>query len=102
MHDWPVSVPRRMRVKLSRRASAQIDAIIRYTDTHFGERQTAEYIDGLYYSFELLSDNPRMGREWASGRRRYLYRSHIVYYRIEADFIFITEIMNERQLPPNG
>ena len=89
-----------MQVKLSRDASAQIDEIILYTDTHFGERQTAEYVDGLYYSFELLSDNPRMGREWAGGRRRYLYRSHVIYYRIESDHILITAIMNERQLPP--
>ncbi len=89
-----------MRVKLSREASASIDEIIVYTDTHFGARQTDEYIDGLYYSFELLSDNPRMGREWAPGRRRYIYRSHVIYYRIEPDHLFITAIMNERQLPP--
>lgn len=86
--------------KLSRKASKQIDAIIRHTDTHFGTQQTEEYLDGLYYSFELLSENPKMGREWQQGKRRYIYRSHVVYYRIMQDYLFVTDIMNSRQLPP--
>ena len=36
--------------ELSGKASRQIEAIIRYTDKHFGEQQTEEYISGLYYS----------------------------------------------------
>lgn len=89
-----------MRYDLSRRASAQIDEIIRYTDLNFGHRQTDEYINGLYYSLDLLTDNPRMGREWATGKRRYIYRQHIIYYRILDDRIFVTEIMNARQQQP--
>ena len=51
--------------ELSRQAKADIKAIIRYTDRYFGEAQTTgEYVDGLFYSFGLLTDNPRMGREW--------------------------------------
>ena len=71
-----------MDYRLSRQASAQIDEIIRYTDKHFGSLQTAEYNDGLYYSFELLTDIPRLGRTWREAKRRYIYRSHVVYYRI--------------------
>lgn len=83
--------------ELSRRASAEIDDIIRYTDEHFGRAQTAEYIQGLYYSFRLLADNPRLGKDWAQGKRRYIYRSHYVFYRIMSDRIFITDIRNTRQ-----
>ena len=46
--------------ELSGKALTQIEQIIRYTDKQFGEEQTREYISGLYYSFDLLSDNPRM------------------------------------------
>lgn len=90
-----------MRYDLSRRASAQIDEIIQYTDKYFGQEQTAEYIGGLYLSFDLLTDNPKLGKSWAQGRRCYIYRSHYVFYRIEEDRIFITDIRNTRQqIPP--
>jgi toxin ParE1/3/4 len=85
--------------QLSRQAKADIKAIIRYTDRYFGEAQTAEYIDGLFYSFGLLTDNPRMGREWDGDKRRYVYRMHHVYYRILDDRIFITHIRHASQAP---
>lgn len=89
-----------MRYELSRQASAQIDEIIRYTDAYFGEEQTAEYVGGLYLSFDLLTDNPKLGKAWATGRRCYIYRSHYVFYRIEEGRIFITDIRNTRQQVP--
>ena len=93
-----------MRYDLSRQASAEIDNIIRYTDEHFGQDQTAEYVGGLYNSFEILSDNPRMGQAWDGDlKRRYIYRSHYVFYRILEDEnrLVITDIRNTRQqIPP--
>ncbi|MGF1620896.1 MAG: type II toxin-antitoxin system RelE/ParE family toxin [Rhodomicrobiaceae bacterium] len=85
--------------ELSRQAKADIKTIIGYTDRYFGEAQTAEYIDGLFYSFGLLTDNPRMGREWDGDKRRYVYRMHHVYYRILEDRIFITHIRHASQGP---
>lgn len=90
-----------MSYELSRQASATIDDIIRYTDKNFGPEQTAEYVGGLYNSFELCADNPRMGRTWHNERRVYIYRSHYVFYRITDERIFITDILNTRQqIPP--
>ena len=60
--------------ELSRRARRQIEDIIRYTDANFGDDQTAEYVTGLYHSFDILSDNPEMGRQYDERRRRYIYR----------------------------
>lgn len=89
-----------MRYELSRQASAEIDAIIEYTDAYFGPAQTEDYLRGLYRSFELLSDNPKMGQEWAQGRRCYIYRQHYVFYRIMEDHLFVTDIRNTRtQIP---
>lgn len=81
-----------MAYRLTRRARANIQEIIRYTDQHFGPAQTQEYLEGLYYSFDLLADNPKLGRDWAEGRRRYVYRMHFVYYRLTEDGPLITEI----------
>ena len=89
-----------MKYVLSRVASAQIDEIIRYTDTYFGPLQTEEYISGLYHSLELLADNPRMGRRWGETRRRYIFRAHHVYYKVMDDHIFVLEIRNSRQDVP--
>jgi toxin ParE1/3/4 len=89
-----------MRWVLSKRASAEIDAIIRYTDAHFGAAQTEDYVGGLYQSFELLADNPRMGRAWLGERRCYIYRQHHVFYRLRRDDLFITHIRNTRQHLP--
>ncbi len=69
--------------ELSLRAQSNIEEIIRYTDKHFGPAQTDEYIGGLYYSFDLLTDNPRLGRVWKGQKRCYTYRMHNVYYRIK-------------------
>jgi len=92
-----------VRYELSRRASADIDAIILYTDQNFGSDQTEEYLSGLYYSFDLLCDNPKLGRVWSPGKRCYVYRSHYVFYRIMKDHLLITMIRNTRQeLPPRS
>ena len=87
---------------LSRKARSQIEEIIRYTDEYFGTEQTVEYVRGLYHSFDILSDNPRMGRQYDERRRRYIYRSHQVYYRILKDRILIVDIRNSRQSPPEA
>ena len=87
--------------ELTRKALSQIEEIARYTDEYFGEEQTREYLAGLYYSFDLLSDNPRMGRRYDERRRRYIYRAHQVYYRILDDKIRIVDIRSSRQSPPD-
>jgi toxin ParE1/3/4 len=89
-----------MNYDLSRKALRQIEEIIRYTDENFGEHQTSEYVDGLYHSFDILADNPRMGRRFDQHRRRYIYRSHHVYYRLLGDRILIVDIRNALQNAP--
>jgi toxin ParE1/3/4 len=85
--------------ELSKRARADIKNIARYTLGNFGLAQTEDYLDGLYRSFELLTDNPKLGREWHAGRRRYIYRMHHVYYRLSGDRVFITHIRHSSQNP---
>ena len=95
-----------MQYRLTRQASADIDAIIEYTDRNFGEAQTLEYVSGLENSFEILSDNPRMGKVvWREGKagqiHRYIYRSHYVIYELGEDMITIITIRHTRQQMPD-
>ena len=56
--------------RLTRQAQSDIKDIYRYTVEYFGEEQAREYLDGLEYSFDLLTDNPKIGRLWdGTGRR---------------------------------
>lgn len=89
-----------MQYKLSRQAARKIDEIIEYTDTYFGHSQTEEYVGGLTYSFDLLCDNPQLGRLWEGNRRCYIYRTHYVFYRLLDDHILITDIRSTRQEIP--
>jgi plasmid stabilization system protein ParE len=91
-----------MRWVLSKKASADIDAIIRYTDDAFGAAQTEDYVGGLYRSFDLLLNNPHMGRAWSGERRCIIYRQHYVFYRLRRDDLFITHIRNTRQRLPES
>lgn len=85
--------------RLTRQAKSDIKAIYNYTVEHFGEGQVQEYLGGLEYSFDLLTDNPSMGRLFDENIRRYVYKSHLVYYEVKKDYLLIIRIRSARQKP---
>lgn len=91
-----------MRYEISARARADVKAILHYTLEHFGDGQAEEYLDGLYYSFELLTDNPELGRRLEGDIRYYVYRSHYVFYEIRKDVLRIATIRSSRQQWPEA
>jgi len=57
-----------MSFRLTARAEADIDEIDDYVASEFGEAVAERVIDRLFETFELLADNPGIGRprpEWA-------------------------------------
>lgn len=93
-----------MEYELSELARSNIKDIARYTIRYFDEAQADEYLDGLFYSFDLLTDNPKMGRaihsDLSGNLRRFTYRSHYVIYEIRDKVIRIATIRNTRQKLP--
>lgn len=90
-----------MRYELSKRAATDIEDILRYTIENFGREQADEYASGLFHSFDLLLDNPRLGRSYAGGAFfRYVYRMHHIYYAIREDVIRIAHIRHASQALP--
>lgn len=85
--------------RLTWQAKSNIKGIYHYTVKYFGEGQAREYLDGLDYSFDLLTDNPNMGRLFDGAIRRYVYKSHLVYYEVKNDQIVIICIRSGRQKP---
>lgn len=88
-----------MNYRLTRQAKSDIKAIYRYNVEYFGEGQAQEYLEGLEYSFDLLTDNPNMGRLFDENTRRYVYKSHLVYYEIKEEQLVIIRLRNARQKP---
>lgn len=77
-----------MAYRLSRRAKDDIVAVYVQGAKTFGDRQADTYHDRLQRSFEMLSDNPRMGRERSEvvpPVRVQPCGSHVIVYVIEPD-----------------
>ena len=90
--------------ELSEQARADVKEIIQYTIEHFGTDQADEYTTALFYSFELLADNPKLGKRVLASHngdvRCYTFRAHYVIYEIRRDVIRIAAIFNTKQLLP--
>jgi toxin ParE1/3/4 len=89
-----------MNYRLTQRAKADIKEIYRYTVDNFGAVQAGLYLGGLEYTFDLLTGNPRLGLLFAGEIRRYIYKQHYVFYRLEGETIVILQIRHtKRKLP---
>jgi toxin ParE1/3/4 len=88
-----------MHYRLSHQALRDIDDITRYTVQDFGAGLAEKYLDRLFFLFDTLTDNPRMGREWQDGIRWFLYKSHRIYYRIDDEAIQILRIRHTSRSP---
>lgn len=76
------------RYRLSNVADRKIESIYEYPLLNFGEAQADAYFLGLHDLFELLADNPAMGRkepELGDDIRRFPFEAHIVFYRSLSD-----------------
>ena len=86
---------------LSRRAERHLQHIFEYGIEQFGERQAAAYSTQLTNCFQLLAENPRMGRLSPSirpGLRRHEHSSHVIIYREEKKRVLIVAVLHKRQM----
>ena len=88
-----------MRVDLSRAAERDIDRLTAYGRERFGQAQVDRFLRKLRWSFDLMSDNPRMGAPYRGGLRRLTCGPYYVFYRVEADRLFVTTVRSTRMAP---
>jgi toxin ParE1/3/4 len=87
---------------LSKQADNDIGNIAVYTIQRFGINQARLYRDGLFKAFEMISDFPFIGSDQSQIKknvRRYVYESHAIYYRVDANKIFILRIVGPGEDP---
>jgi toxin ParE1/3/4 len=91
-----------MGYRVSKKASAELDAIVIYTAERWGVRQAGKYLGEMESMFELLAGNPGMGRAAQSmGKttRRIEQGSHVIFYRPTGQGIFVQRILHKTMLP---
>lgn len=68
----------------------------------FGYSNADSYLAGLYKRFDLIAENPQVGRPAVALNkrfRRYEYQSHVIFYTVKAKSVFIVRILHERMDP---
>ena len=85
---------------LSRAAEDDLERIAAYTIETFGIEQAILYRDGLVRAFNFLAEFPYAARERPELRqksRAYPCQSHLIFYRLDGDGIFIQRIRHARE-----
>lgn len=87
--------------KLSARASSEFRELYLDGIEKFGLSQADRYLDELIRCFELLADNPFMGRKAESiapTARRHEHKSHIILYERMDHGVVIQAIVPSRSI----
>ncbi|MFA1560044.1 type II toxin-antitoxin system RelE/ParE family toxin [Aliivibrio fischeri] len=90
--------------KLSTLAQAHLHKIKNYTVTNFSQMQWNNYKDILLNGFQMLADNPNVGKSCNDLYENGFYfpvGKHTAYFTKEDDFILVVAVLSQTQLPQN-
>ncbi len=86
-------------------AQKHLREIGEYTVAHWGNDQAKTYLENMKMVFELISQNPSIGTDRGgdlqSGLASLVYKSHVIYYKQEAEKIVIYGILHHAMSPQN-
>ncbi|MBU6266821.1 MAG: type II toxin-antitoxin system RelE/ParE family toxin [Sphingomonadales bacterium] len=88
------------RIRLSAAARSDLAAIDDYGAHHFGDEAAADYARGFREVFSLLRAYPLSGTprpELRDGTRSKRHRSHLIFYRLAEDTVFVQRILHHSQ-----
>lgn len=82
---------------ISVKAKSDIKSIAQYTLEKFGDKQSLKYAHGLKEILGELAKNPNLGRRYVAVKNqmllRYRYKSHVIFYYIESNGVFIVRVL---------
>ncbi|WP_436516367.1 type II toxin-antitoxin system RelE/ParE family toxin [Ekhidna sp. To15] len=84
--------------KLSKECEIDISEIYEYGIEKFGLNQAQEYLIGLHDLFQTLTENSGIGRdasEFYSSLKRFVYKSHMIFYLQSETGIFIVRTLSQ-------
>lgn len=91
-------------VRISVEAERDIDRIAAYTTGTWGWLQTTQYLAKLEDGFDVLAQNPAIGRSCDSiraGLRRFEIGRHVVFYVPEAGGVLVVRVLHQQMMPVN-
>lgn len=91
--------------RLTRQADQHLGDIYLYTAERFGRAQADTYLQEFTATFDLLADNPRMGRaadHVRPGLRRHEHAGHVIFYRETGEGLLIVGVIHSRRRPEFG
>lgn len=84
--------------QLSERAACDLDRVIDYSIENFGEQVMLNYFSSFEKCFQSLQENPELGQVvdyLREGYRCLEHKSHLVFYRLENQEVFIVRILHK-------
>ena len=84
-------------LELSVAADADLFDILAYGTASFGEAASDRYYLGLCEAFDFLCERPLAGEcceDSGLDLRRWLYRQHRIFYRVDAETILIARVLH--------
>ncbi|WP_282160720.1 type II toxin-antitoxin system RelE/ParE family toxin [Ulvibacterium marinum] len=85
---------------LSAKAKSDIKSIAKYTLEEFGESQSLRYAQGLKGILGELANNPDLGKRYVAVKNqmllRFRFKSHVIFYSINQEGIFIVRVLGGR------
>lgn len=90
--------------KLSNLAQSHLRKVKNYTVENFSELQWRNYKDTLLSGFQILADNPGLGRSCDEIYPNGFYfpiGKHTAYFTKEDNFILVVAVLGQSQLPQN-
>ena len=85
--------------KLSIKAEFDLTVMYEFGISKFGLIQAQKYFFEMHKTFELLSKKNDLGRdasEYINDLKRFSFKSHIIFYLITSNGIFITRVLSQR------
>ena len=87
---------------VARLAESDLESIFRFTMKTWGRAQTRRYSKDLRECFQVIADNPSIGRGCDSirpGLRRHEHGKHVVFYVIEPGGVLIARVLHQQMIP---
>lgn len=84
---------------LSGKAVSDLDGIYEFTILNFGLEQARAYLLGLHERFQILADNPGVGRsaaQLAPDLKRHEHQSHSIFYIPKQTGVLIVRVLHSR------
>ena len=94
-----------MKYRLTQQADQHLGDIYLYTAKTFGRAKADSYLQGFAATFDLLADNPHMGRaadHVRPGLRRHEHAGHVIFYREMGKGLLIIGVIHSRRRPEFG